>query len=264
MHSWQKNKKTKTCEDLSFLIGHQHFFLKTKTKNKNKTPLNIAWCPHSDLNPVLTVPHNILYDASLYPRVVILHYYVMIFMSWAHHTVVWVLYVFHAIDPASVSSGPFGWGLMTEAELIPQRNTHCTLLCREKTLMRPLKECHTGVLLDVALGSPSPLSHTHTHAHTHGLPCRHMHRNERKCSLCFCVERHTFNRTHAHAQWGPLTVGATVIGTLPSGDPVQGALNNRAHSVWQRRWSVWVCVGNITSNVTGSSKPMFSHPLHPP
>lgn len=148
-----------------------------ENKDKKKTPLNIAWCPHSDLNPVLTALHNILYDASLYPWVVILHYYVMIFMSWAHHTAVWVLYVFHAIDPVSVSSGPFGWGLMTEAELIPQRNTHCTLLCREKTLMRPLKECHTGVSLDVASGSPSPLSHTHTYTACPADICTEMRAN---------------------------------------------------------------------------------------
>lgn len=54
---------------------------------------------------------------------IIFHYYVMIFMSWAWSTTVWVLYVFHAIDPACVSSGPFGSGLMTGAQVIPRRNT---------------------------------------------------------------------------------------------------------------------------------------------
>lgn len=192
--------------------------LKTKTK---KPPLNIAWCPHPDLNPVLTVPHNILYNASLYPWVVILHYYVMIFMSWAHHTAVWALYVFHAIDPASVSSGPFGWGLMTEAELIPQRNTHCTLLCREKTLMRPLKECHTGVSLDVASGSSSPLSHTHTC--THARPALQTYAQKCAQMLSALLRLHTFIVEHVQSHTCTCTVGA----------PHSRGHSNRHPAIWR-------------------------------
>ena len=108
-------------------------FLRTTRYKKHVMNLE-KYCSMStrQQNPILTAQHNMLCVAGLHPLVVILHYYVIIFMSWAHHTAVWVLYVFHAIDPASGSSGPFGWGLMTEAKLIPRRNTHYTLLCRGK------------------------------------------------------------------------------------------------------------------------------------
>lgn len=44
----------------------------------------------------------------LYSLVATLHYYVMTFMSWAHHTAVRMLYVFHAMEPAASPQGYMG------------------------------------------------------------------------------------------------------------------------------------------------------------